>query len=35
VVIAAKHNEVSNIADAQLFKDARFIRCYGLIADMQ
>jgi hypothetical protein len=35
VVIAAKHNEVSNVADAQLFKDARFVGCYGFIADMQ
>jgi hypothetical protein len=35
VVIAAKHNQVSNIVDAQFFKDARFIRCYGFIADMQ
>jgi hypothetical protein len=35
VIVAAKHNEVSNIVDAQLFKDARFVRGYGFIADVQ
>jgi hypothetical protein len=35
VVITAKHNKVSNIVDAKLFKDARFVGCYGFIADMQ
>jgi hypothetical protein len=35
MVVTAKHNEVRNIVDAQLFKDARFIRGYGFIADMQ
>jgi hypothetical protein len=35
VVIATKHNEVCNIADAQLFKDARFVGCYCFVADVQ
>jgi hypothetical protein len=35
VVVTAKHNEVRNIIDAQLFKDARFVRCYGFVADVQ
>jgi hypothetical protein len=35
VVVTAKHNEVCNITDTQLFKDARFVGCYGFIADMQ
>jgi hypothetical protein len=35
VVITAKHNEISNVTDAQLFKDARFVGCYRFIADMQ
>jgi hypothetical protein len=35
VVVTAKHNEVSNIVDAKLFKDARFVGCYGFIADVQ
>jgi hypothetical protein len=35
VVVTAKHNEVRNIVDAQLFKEACFVRSYGFIADMQ
>jgi hypothetical protein len=35
VVVTAKHNEVCNITDTQLFKDARFVGCDGFIADVQ
>jgi D-aminopeptidase len=35
VVIATKHNEVSNVVDAKLLKYARLVSRYGFIADVQ